>query len=233
MDLIQQSSHISQQFDAELQTIRTHLSEMGGEAQRQLTDALHALLTGDMELASRVVADDARVNSMELSIDEECARILARRQPAASDLRLVIAVTKAIMDIERIGDESSKIARQALVQTERFEGKGVAELQHIGGLVSAMLNDALDAFARLDATLAREIIERDHAVDRAYADTISELTAHMSQDTNSIARSLSTIWALRALERIGDHACNLAQYVVYLVSGEDIRHIKSSDNLKP
>lgn len=224
MELTQKSLHISQQFDAELQTIRTHLAEMGGEAQRQLSDALDAMLNGDLELARRVVAADARVNSMEMSIDEECARILARRQPAASDLRLVIAVTKAITDLERIGDEASKVAAQVIEQNARLAGRGLGELRHIGNLVNSMLSDALDAFARLDDTSALSVIARDQEVDREYNTAIRELITYMMEDPSLISRTLSVIWALRALERIGDHARNLAQYVVYLVSGQDIRH---------
>lgn len=227
MELTPISSHISQQFDAELQTIRTHLSEMGGQVQRQLSDALQAMLQSDLELAHSVVDGDAKVNSMELSIDEECTRILARRQPAASDLRLVIAITKAITDLERIGDEASKVARQVIEHNARLAGRGLGELRHIGNLVNSMLSDALDAFSRLDAQAAHQVITRDEEVDREYNTAIRELITYMMEDPSLISRTLSVIWALRALERIGDHSRNLAQYVVYLVSGEDIRHEKT------
>ncbi|MGN0920773.1 MAG: phosphate signaling complex protein PhoU [Cellvibrio sp.] len=226
MELKPISSHISQQFDAELQTIRTHLSEMGGEVQRQLSDALQAMSQSDLELAHAVVDGDAKVNTMELTIDEECTRILARRQPAASDLRLVIAITKAITDLERIGDEASKVARQVIEHNARLAGRGLGELRHIGNLVNSMLGDALDAFSRLDAQAAHQVIARDEEVDREYNTAIRELITYMMEDPSLISRTLSVIWALRALERIGDHSRNLAQYVVYLVSGEDIRHEK-------
>lgn len=226
MELKPISSHISQQFDAELQTIRTHLSEMGGEVQRQLSDALQAMSQSDLELAHAVVDGDVKVNTMELTIDEECTRILARRQPAASDLRLVIAITKAITDLERIGDEASKVARQVIEHNARLAGRGLGELRHIGNLVNSMLGDALDAFSRLDAQAAHQVIARDEEVDREYNTAIRELITYMMEDPSLISRTLSVIWALRALERIGDHSRNLAQYVVYLVSGEDIRHEK-------
>ena len=226
MELKPISSHISQQFDAELQTIRTHLSEMGGEVQRQLSDALQAMSQSDLELAHAVVDGDAKVNTMELTIDEECTRILARRQPAASDLRLVIAITKAITDLERIGDEASKVARQVIEHNARLAGRGLGELRHIGNLVNSMLGDALDAFSRLDAQAAHQVIARDEEVDREYNTAIRELITYMMEDPSLISRTLSVIWALRALERIGDHSRTLAQYVVYLVSGEDIRHEK-------
>jgi len=160
-----------------------------------------------------------------MSIDEECVRILARRQPAASDLRLVIAVTKAITDLERVGDEASKIARQAIALTnEGTAPRGYVEVRHIGGYVSKMLQDALDAFARLDMDLAHEVVQMDRTVDLEYSTAMRELVTYMMEDPRSITRVLNIMWTLRALERIGDHARNLAQYVIYLVNGEDVRH---------
>lgn len=225
MDLDSHNHHISQQFNIELEAIRTHLSEMGGMAQRQVNDAIAALIEADMERAEQVVTADITVNSMEVSIDEECVRILARRQPAASDLRLVIAVTKAITDLERIGDEATKIARQAIaMQQDGAAPRGYIEVRHIGGQVSRMLQDALDAFARLDVELAVQVVETDREVDREYATAMRELATFMMEDPRSITRVLNVMWSLRALERIGDHARNLAQYVVYLVNGQDVRH---------
>ena len=225
MDITSHTHHISQQYNIELEAIRTHLSEMGGMAQRQVNDAIQALIDADVERAEQVVRADLKVNSMEMAIDEECVRILARRQPAASDLRLVIAVTKAITDLERIGDEATKIARQAIaMNTDGLSPRGYIEVRHIGGNVSRMLQDALDAFARLDMNLALTVVQTDKQVDMEYSTAMRELVTFMIEDPRSITRVLNIMWSLRALERIGDHARNLAQYVIYLVNGEDVRH---------
>lgn len=225
MDITSHTHHISQQYNIELETIRTHLSEMGGMAQRQVNDAIQALIDADIERAEAVVRADKNVNTMEMTIDEECIRILARRQPAASDLRLVIAVTKAITDLERIGDEASKIARQAIaMHKDGHAPRGYIEVRHIGGHVSRMLQDALDAFARLDIEVAINVVQTDRIVDMEYGTAMRELVTFMIEDPRSITRVLNIMWSLRALERIGDHARNLAQYVIYLVNGEDVRH---------
>jgi phosphate transport system protein len=230
MDITSHTHHISQQYNIELEAIRTHLSEMGGMAQRQVNDAIQALIDADVERAEQVVRADAGVNSMEMSIDEECIRILARRQPAASDLRLVIAVTKAITDLERVGDEAAKIARLAIAQhSDGLSPRGYIEVRHIGELVSHMLQDALDAFARMDAELALNVVQADRTVDMEYSTAMRELMTFMMEDTRSISRVLNIMWCLRALERIGDHSRNLAQYVIYLVNGQDVRH----SNLDP
>jgi phosphate transport system protein len=225
MDITSHTHHISQQYNLELETIRTHLSEMGGMAQRQVNDAIQALIDADVERAEQVVRADIKVNTMEMTIDEECVRILARRQPAASDLRLVIAVTKAITDLERIGDEATKIARQAIAMNkDGLAPRGYIEVRHIGNNVSRMLQDALDAFARLDMDLALNVVQTDKQVDMEYSTAMRELVTFMIEDPRSITRVLNIMWSLRALERIGDHARNLAQYVIYLVNGEDVRH---------
>lgn len=225
MDITSHTLHISQQFNIELEAIRTHLSEMGGMAQRQVNDAIQALIEADIELAEQIVRADMKVNSMEMTIDEECVRILARRQPAASDLRLVIAVTKAITDLERIGDEAAKIARQAIAAgNDGLSPRGYVEVRHIGGYVSTMLQDALDSFTRMDMDLALTVVQADRRVDMEYGTAMRELVTFMMEDPRSITRVLNIMWSLRALERIGDHSRNLAQYVIYLVNGEDVRH---------
>lgn len=230
MDIKSHTHHISQQYNIELDDIRTHLSEMGGMAQRQVNDAIASLIDLDVDKAHQVVQADRGVNAMEMSIDEECARVLARRQPAASDLRLVIAVTKAITDLERIGDEAAKIARQAIaLHAEGKAPRGYVEVRHIGGSVSKMLQDALDAFARLDIETALEVVKQDRQVDLEYNTAMRELVTFMIEDPRSITRVLNIMWCLRSLERIGDHARNLAQYVVYLVNGEDVRHSHNDD----
>jgi phosphate transport system protein len=225
MDISSHTHHISQQYNIELEAIRTHLSEMGGMAQRQVNDAIQALIDANAERAEQVVRADSSVNSMEMSIDEECIRILARRQPAASDLRLVIAVTKAITDLERVGDEAAKIARLAIAQNrDGLSPRGYIEVRHIGELVSRMLQDALDAFARMDPELALTVVHTDRTVDMEYSTAMRELMTFMMEDPRSISRVLNIMWCLRALERIGDHSRNLAQYVIYLVNGFDVRH---------
>ena len=225
MDIQSHTHHISQQYNLELEEIKTKLSEMGGLAQRQVNDAIQALINADVKTAERVVADDDKVNDMEVDIDEECIRIIARRQPAASDLRLVIAVTKAITDLERVGDEASKIARQAIaLDAENVATRGYVEVRHIGGQVSRMLQDALDAFARLDLDLAMQVVQTDNTVDLEYTSSMREMITFMMEDPRRISRALNIMWTLRSLERIGDHARNLAQYVIYLVRGEDVRH---------
>lgn len=225
MDITNQRDHISQQYNAELNEIRTQLAEMGGMVQRQVNDAIRSLIEADVERANRVVEGDHKVNRMEVSIDEECVRILARRQPAARDLRLVVVVTKAITDLERVGDEASKISRQAIaLSTEGTVSRGFVEIRHIGDKVSRMLRDALDAFARLDLDLAVKVVATDKTVDLEYNSAVREMITYMMEDPRRISRALNVLWSLRALERIGDHARNLAQYVVYLVRGEDVRH---------
>jgi len=192
MDITSHTLHISQQYNVELETIRTHLSEMGGMAQRQVNDAIQALIDADVDRAEQVVRADTKVNKMEMTIDEECVRILARRQPAASDLRLVIAVTKAITDLERIGDEATKIARQAIAMNkDGLAPRGYIEVRHIGGHVSSMLQDALDSFARLDMDLALTVVQADKQVDMEYSTAMRELVTFMIEDPRSITRVLN------------------------------------------
>ncbi|PAU77327.1 phosphate signaling complex protein PhoU [Halomonas salipaludis] len=220
------SQHISKQFNQELEELKTHLMAMGGLVEKQVQDAVTALLDGDSRLAERVRDNDDAVNDMQLKIDDECTRVLARRQPAASDLRLVLAVIRATSDLERIGDEASKIARNAMSLAEAGNGsKGFIEVRHISEHVRKMVRDALTAFARFDIDLALEVVHEDEAVDSEYTTAMRSLMTFMMEDPRSISSVLSVMWILRALERIGDHANNLAEYVVYLVKGLDIRHI--------
>lgn len=220
------SQHISQQYNVELDEIKTRMLEMGGIVERQVADAINAILGGDGALAEQVLRDDSRVNSMEVAIDEECTRILARRQPAASDLRMVVAVSRALNDLERMGDEAGKIAEQALrLQEATDTPRCVVEIRHIGNRVIGMVRDALDAFARLDARQALRVAQEDKAVDLEYATAMRSLVTYMMEDPRSISAVLNVMWALRSLERVGDHAHNLAEHVIYLVKGQDVRHI--------
>jgi len=219
------SHHISQQFNEELEQLKNQLLAMGGQVERQVNDAIKSLIDADSDLAQIVRDNDRDINAMEISIDENCARILARRQPAASDLRLIIAVSKANTDIERVGDESKRIAKLAIQMSESGESpRGYVEVRHISERVSHMLRDSLDSLARFDADMALQVAREDKAVDMEYKSAIRELITYMMEDPRSISRVMNIIWALRSLERVGDHARNIAEHVIYLVKGRDVRH---------
>ncbi len=220
------SQHISHRFDGELDSVKKQLFEMGGIVERQVSDALSSLLDLDSDLAEKVVAKDDIINKMEVSIDENCASILARRQPAARDLRLVLAIIKTTTDLERIGDEADKMARQAISLAENGRApRGYVEVRHIGQHVKQMLSNALDCFVRSDIELALKVAQEDKSVDMEYGSAVRELVTFMMEDPRSISRVMSIMWSLRALERIGDHARNVAEHVIYLVKGDDVRHI--------
>ena len=226
MDRTHFGQHSSSQFNEELESIRSHLLEMGGLVEKQVIDALQALLQADSQLAEKVLDTEDRVDSLEKTIDEECARVLALRQPAASDLRMIIAVSKTVSDLERVGDESAKIAKMAIQLAEEGESpRGYVEVRHIGNHVRTMLRDALDAFARFDADKAVEIAAEDNEVDLEYRSAMRSLVTFMMEDPRAISRVLNIIWSLRALERIGDHARNISEQIIFLVKGKDVRHI--------
>ncbi|MCI1009680.1 MAG: phosphate transport system regulatory protein PhoU [Pseudomonas sp. PGPPP4] len=220
------TQHISQQYNVELEEVRSHLLAMGGLVEKQVSDAVRAVIDADAGLARQVRTIDDQIDIMERGIDEECLRILARRQPAASDLRLIISISKSVIDLERIGDEASKIARRAIELTEDGEApRGYVEVRHIGEQVRKMVHQALDAFARFDADLALSVAQYDKLIDREYKSALRELATYMMEDPRSISRVLSIIWVLRSLERVGDHARNIAELVIYLVQGTDVRHM--------
>ena len=218
--------HISTTFNEELESIKARMLEMGGTVEAQINMALKAIEEKDTDLADKVLHIERDVDEMEVNIDEACTMILARRQPTASDLRLVLSVSKTVRDLERIGDEAAKIAKMAISLAEIDSGgEGFVELRHIGNEVAAMLRQSLDAYARFDASAAMEVFGRDKKVDRDYKTALRELISFMVEDPRSISRSLNVMWALRALERIGDHSKNICEQVVYLVKGKDIRHV--------
>jgi phosphate transport system protein len=217
--------HISQQFNADLEEVRTQFLAMGGLVEQQVADGIHALLDTDATMAMAVQQTDQRVNQMESQIDESLVRILARRQPAASDLRMVIAISKANTDLERIGDEASKIARIAQALSEEGESpRGYTEARHIGNQVRLMIHEALDAFARLDAEQALRVMQTDADIDREYQSATRALMTYMMEDPRYISRVINVLWVLRSLERVGDHARNISEQVIYMVRGEDVRH---------
>lgn len=220
------SQHISQQFEAELQDIRSRVLAMGGLVEQQVTNALKALKTANIDLARDVIAEDHQVNEFEMKIDEECIQIIALRQPTASDLRLVSVILKAITDLERIGDEANSIARKALNLSDKDRPKkNYRELSTLGSHVRKMLHDALDAFARMDVDAALVVAREDIEVDEEYDSFIRTMITYMMEDPRTISRVLDLMWSARALERIGDHARNLCEYVIYLVEGKDVRHL--------
>lgn len=226
MDKLNLDHHISQQFNEELEEIRNRVMEMGGLVEQQTADAVQALVDADSELGHRVAEDDRKVNELELLVDEECNRILARRQPAASDLRLIFAIIKTITDLERIGDEAEKIGYLAtrLAEAER-PSSGYSELEHLGNRVRGILRTALDSFVRMDPAAALEVAREDKKVDHEYEAILRQCITFMMEDPRTIRRVLDVMWCARALERIGDHSKNICEYVVYLVHGKDVRHV--------
>lgn len=224
------NQHISQQFNQNLSELRNHFLEMGGLVQRQITDSVDALINSDTDLADSVNKTEKRVDDMERMIDEECTQIIARRQPAASDLRLVLSTVKMIADLERIGDEADKIAKMAIKLSDDGKApRGYIEVRHISKHVSQMVNSALDSFARFDANMALDIIREDKTVDAEYGSAIRSLMTFMMEDPRSITQVHNILWVLRALERIGDHAANVAEHVIFMVNGTDVRHMKITE----
>ena len=219
------SHHISKQFDDELENVRAKVLEMGGLVEQQLNNALKSLIDGDPELGTEVIETEVQVNSFDVSIDQECTKILARRQPAASDLRLVMAITKTITDLERVGDEAEKIAKMGLELTDKQGPKSYyVGINAMGNLVSRLLHDALDAFARMDSRQAVEVAGKELEADDQYSAILRQLITYMMEDARNISGALDAIWVARALERIGDHSRNICENIIYLVEGKDVRH---------
>lgn len=222
------TTHISQRYNEELETIRSHLLEMGGVVEKQIQDAIQSLIDGDTSLASEVRKRDKQVNRLQLELDEQCTQILARRQPAASDLRLVLAVIRATSDLERMGDEASKIGKATLrLAEEGHSPRGYIEARHLGSHVRQMVQDALNAFARFDTVQALAVLREDDNVDLEYRSATRALVTFMMEDPRSISKVMNIMWVLRSLERVGDHASNLAEIVIYLVEGQDVRYTKT------
>lgn len=230
MDATALSHHISSRFNEDLESVRANLLAMGGFVEQQLEKALGALVDADAEIAAQVARDDDRVNQMEIAIDEECLRILATRAPAAGDLRLIVSVIKTITDLERIGDECEKVSFIAsrLAEMERPADR-YREVKHLGRLVQDMLHDALDAFARLDPVAALAVARKDRLVDEEYEAIQRQSVTFMMEDPRQIRRALDVMWVVRALERVGDHAKNICEYVIYMVHGTDVRHTRLED----
>ena len=220
--------HSSKQYDHDLEAIRSKVLLMGGIVETQFTDALTCFRVGGTALAERVIAEDDTVNQLEVSLDDDCSHLIVRRQPTANDLRTVMATIKVITDLERIGDEAAKIARMS----KSLHGRGVVGISHydmvrtIANQTSDMLHDALDAFARLDGKQALALIAQDIVVDHEFRSIMRTLITFMMEDPRTISCALDTLWVAKAIERIGDHAKNIAEYVIYVVEGKDIRHTR-------
>jgi phosphate transport system protein len=219
--------HSSKQFDMDLETIRSKVLLMGGMVEKQFNEAMQAFRIGDVQQAQQVMQGDEEVNRLEVSLDDACSHLIVKRQPAANDLRTVMATLKVITDLERIGDEATKIARTAKNLHERGL---IGALNHfesvrvIANSTAESLHNALDAFARLDEKQAEEIIARDQAIDHEFRSIIRTMVTFMMEDPRTISAALDTLWVAKAIERIGDHAKNIAEYVIYVVQGKDIRH---------
>lgn len=225
--------HISEQFNEEMDDIRNQVLTMGGMVEAQVREACEALMNGNVSLAHRVIQSDAQVNLMEKSIDGNCVEIIARRQPTAGDLRLIMSLHKAITDLERIGDEAAKIALMALELAEMDRPRSdCQELNHLGEHVRKELHDALDSMARMDIRSALDVASEDEKVDKEYESVTRQLITLIMENPSNVSRVLNTLWAARALERIGDHAKNICEYTVYAVTGEDVRHQPLNDEDK-
>ena len=221
------TDHSSKQYDIELETLRSRVLEMGGLVEAQIRAAIDGLTSGDVPALDAVIADDHRVNALEVSIDTESSHLIARRQPAAGDLRLVLAIIKIVTDLERIGDEAAKIARMGKQSyaRARMPSTPIAAVKHVGDIALGMLRKALDALARLDPVAAASIVREDFAIDEEFRAIVRQLITFMMEDPRTISQSLEILWIAKAIERIGDHAKNMAEYVIYMVKGRDVRHV--------
>ncbi len=223
------SEHSSKQYDIELETLRSRVLEMGGLVESQILAAIDGLMAGDLHALDAVVAEDHRVNALEVGIDTDCSHLIARRQPAAGDLRMVLAVIKIVTDLERIGDEAAKIARMGKQSHSRARmpstpSTPIAAIKRVGDIALGMLRKALDALARLDPAAAAAIVREDVAIDEEFRSIVRQLITFMMEDPRTISQSLEILWIAKAIERIGDHAKNMAEQVIYIVKGTDVRH---------
>ena len=225
--------HLSSQFDADLNAVSSKVLEMGGLVESQIINAMQALNTFDMDIVEAVVLAEQRLNTMEVEIDEECSNIIARRQPAARDLRLLMAISKTITNLERAGDEAEKFAKRVRRINEDGMGRNVniAEIKLSGEMAVSILRRALDAFARLDTVAAAQIVRDDKAIDEEFRAFVRKLVTYMMEDPRMISAGLDYLFIAKAVERIGDHAKNIAEFIIYIVKGTDVRHV-SRDQLE-
>jgi len=225
------NEHLSKQFDADLEGLRSHVLQMGGLVESQILGAIEGFATGDRELLDRIISNEPRVNGYEVTIDSDCSHTIVKRQPAASDLRMIMAISKTVTDLERIGDEAEKIARMSrqIHEHNRFNVQRFGEIRHVGNTAVLMLRQALDAFARLDAELAEQVVREDEVIDGEFSAIVRQLVTFMMEDPRTISTALDIVWIAKAIERIGDHAQNMAENVIYIVKGTDVRHTRFED----
>ena len=218
--------HLSSQFDSELNGVSSRVMELGGMVESQIHQAVYALLQFDVEAADRVMETEQRVNAMEIDIDRELSSIIARRQPTARDLRLLIAISKTTANLERVGDEANKIARmvKSIIESGSARQLPTTELRIAADLASGLLRKALDAFARLDTSAALSILKDDDLIDKEFDGFVRKLVTYMMEDPRTISASLDLLFLAKAIERIGDHAKNIAEFIIYIVKGADVRH---------
>ncbi len=223
--------HLSSQFDAELSAVSTRVMELGGLVESQIRQAIYALSQFSVEVTDQVMAAEVQVNAMEVDIDRELSSIIARRQPTARDLRLLIAISKATTNLERVGDEAAKIARmvRSIIQSGGPRTLPSLELRVASDMASALLRKALDAFARLDTSAALVILKEDDLIDKEFDGFVRKLITYMMEDPRMISPSLDLLFLAKAIERIGDHAKNIAELIIYIVKGTDIRHVPLSE----
>ena len=221
-----QSEHLSKQYDQDLDDIRSRVLEMGGLVELQIQMALDAYTSGNAELVDRIIEEDERVNRFEVGIDDACIHIVARRQPAAGDLRTVMAIGKIVTDLERMGDEAEKIARMTrqLYESNQMPSPKFVDVGHVADVALSMLHRALDAFARSDAAEAARVVKEDAAIDAEFLAILRQLITFMMEEPRTIGRAIGVVWIAKAVERIGDHAKNIAEQVIYIVKGADVRH---------
>jgi len=222
--------HISSEFNEELEALRRSTLEMGGLVEEQLASALKFFASQDSSLLSDIEDVEQKINAAEIDLDDQVESLIVRRQPIASDLRLVLAVSKIVRDLERMGDELEKVGKLSLESFDSSDDVGITEIQRIAEQVAKMLSESLTAFARLDIDLARDIFERERKVDKVYQSALRSLATFMIEDPRNIGRVLNIVWIARSLERVGDHATNIAEYVIYLVQGVDVRHPSVNEN---
>lgn len=226
MENLHIDQHISRKYNEELEELRNKVMTMGGLVERQCKNALDALINGNSDLAESVATSDYQINKLEVEIDSRCTDILALRQPAASDLRMIMTVIKTITDLERVGDEAEKVGRFALKLANSHEPESYySDLHHLGAHVIEMLHDALDAFTRMDVEAAVRVASRDPEIDQEFEALTRMLITHMMEDPREVKNVLRLNWCARSLERIGDHASNICEYIIYLVKGNDVRHV--------
>jgi phosphate transport system protein len=221
------SDHSSKRFDQELDELRTRVLQMGGLVEQQIHDAIEALCAGNIGQMEQIETDDHRVNAQEVEIDEACAMIIARRQPTAVDLRMLMGISKIVTDLERCGDKAAKIARKAkgVFGNEMVRGLCFSDIREMGRIAVKLLHTALDAFARLDVVAAAAIVREDVAIDEKFQSITRQLITFMMEDPRTISIALEILFISKAVERVGDHATNIAEQIIYIVRGTDVRHV--------